>query len=112
MKKLSELKNDDLLVITPKGRDGCVMDKREFLESYYYLDKEDIKVAVAAEQYAMFDLEDALESLEDDMHEDWLGNVIGAIPEEVREHIEAEVNSYLQKEPTYYPGEAVDWQNE
>lgn len=39
------------------------------------------------------------------------GNVIGAIPEEVREHIEAEVNSYLQKEPTYYPGEAVDWKN-
>lgn len=70
-----------------------------------------MEVAIAAEQYAAFYLEDALESLEDDMHEGWLSNVMGAIPKEVRKKLETEINSYLQKEPTYYPGEAVDWEN-
>lgn len=109
MKKITELKDDDLLVITPEGQDGIVMDKKEFLQSHYYLDKDKIAVSVAEERFADFDLGYALEALEDDMHEDWLGNVLDAIPKEVRERIETEINSYLQKEPTYYPEEIVSW---
>lgn len=111
MKKLSDLKDDILLYVTPKGYDGTVMDKEEFLQSSYYLDRDDVEVAIAKETSASFDLYCALECLEDDMHEDWLGNVMNAIPDDVRERIETEINSYLDKEPTYYPGEAVDWLN-
>lgn len=111
MKKLSELIDDTLLCVTPKGFDGRVIDKKEFMQSSYYLDGGDVEVAIAKETFASFDLYYALECIEDDMHEDWLSDVISAIPKEVRERIEAEINSYLEKEPTYYPGEAVDWLN-
>lgn len=111
MKKLSDLKEDVLLCVTPKGYDGTVMDKEEFMQSSYYIDRDDVEVAIAKETFASFDLYYAIEWLEDDMHEDWLGNVMTAIPTEVRERIEAEINGYLEKEPTYYPGEAVDWEN-
>lgn len=109
MKKLSDLKDDVLLCVTPKGYDGAVMDKEEFIQSSYYLDRDDVEVAVAKETFASFDLYYAFECIEDDMHEDWLSNVISAIPKEVRERIEAEINGYLEKEPTYYPGETVEW---
>lgn len=111
MKKLSEIANDTLLTVTPKGYDGTTMDKEEFMQSSYYLDRADVEVAIAKETFASFDLYYALECLEDDMHDDWLSNVMSAIPKEVRERIEAEINGYLEKEPTYYPGESVDWQN-
>lgn len=111
MKKLSDLKDDILLYVTPKGYDGTVMDKEKFLQSSYYLDRDNVEVAIAEETFASFDLYYALECLEDDMHEDWLSNVMSTIPKEVRERIEAEINSYLEKEPTYYPSEAIDWKN-
>lgn len=111
MIKLYDLKDDILLLVTPKGYDGKVMDKKEFIQSRYYLDRDDVDVAIAEETFASFNLYYALEYLEDDMHEDWLSNVMSGIPEEVRERIEAEINGYLEKEPTYYPGEAVNWVN-
>lgn len=112
MKKLSEIDDDTLLTVTPKGYDGTVMDKEEFMQSSYYIDRDEVDVAIAEETFASFSLYYALECLEDDMHEDWLSNVMSAIPKDVRERIEAEINSYLDKEPTYYPGEAVDWLTE
>ena len=87
------------------------MDKEEFMQSHYYLEKSDVEVTIATEQFANFNLYYALEMLEDDMHEDWLSNVMDSIPKEVKERIENEVNDYLKKEPTYYPGEKVDWTN-
>lgn len=111
MKRLSELKKDDYLVITPEGYDTFVMDKEEFMQSHWYLDQENVEVSLAEERFADFNLYYALECLEDDMHEDWLGNVKNSIPKDVRERIEKEVNSYLKKEPTYYPGEKIDWLN-
>lgn len=111
MKKLSELGDDTYLVIEPLNYDAIVMDKAEFMQSHWYLDKDVVKVTVAKETYANFDLYYALECIEDDMHEDWLSNVMNSIPVEVRERIEQEINEYLEKEPTYYPGEEVDWLN-
>ena len=111
MKKLSEIKNDTYLVIEPLNYDAIIMDKTEFMQSHWYLDKELVKVSLAKKVYAEFDLHYALECIEDDMHEDWLSNVIHAIPTEVREKIEKEINGYLEKEPTYHPGEEVDWKN-
>lgn len=111
MKKLYDLKDDILLCVTLKGYDVKVMDKKEFMQSGYYLDRDDVDVAIAEETFASFNLYYALECLEDDMHEDWLNNVMSEIPEEVRERIETEINGYLKKEPTYYPGETVDWVN-
>lgn len=111
MKKLSEIKDDDYLVIEPLNYDAVVMDKVEFMQSCWYLDKELVKVSLAKEKYADFDLYYALECIEDDMHEDWLSNVMNSIPTEVRERIEKEINGYLEKEPTYYPEEEVDWLN-
>ena len=46
------------------------------------------------------------------MHEDWLSDVMNSIPIEVRERIEKEINGYLEKEPTYYPGEEIEWRAE
>lgn len=112
MKKLSEIKNDTYLVIEPLNYDAVVMDKDEFMQSHWYLDKELVKVSLAKEVYAKFDLYYALECIEDDMHEDWLSNVMEDIPAEVRERIEKEIDEYLKKEPTYYPGEEIDWKNE
>lgn len=111
MKKLSDLADDTLLTVTLSGYDVAVMDKEEFLQSSFYLDRDDVEVAIAEEVFASFDLYYALECLEDDMHEDWLSNVMSTIPKEVRTRIEAEINGYLEKEPTYYPSEAVDWLN-
>lgn len=111
MKKLSELDDDTYLVIEPLNCDSRVMDKAEFMQSHWYLDKEAVKVTVAKEVYANFDLHYALECIGDDMHEDWLSNVMDSIPIEVRERIEKEINGYLEKEPTYYPGEEVYWLN-
>lgn len=112
MKKLSEVKNDTYLVVEPLDYDGVVMDKAEFIQSHWYVDKEDVKVSIANEICQTFDLYYALECLEDDMHEDWLSNIMNSIPLEVRERIEGEINGYLAKEPTYYPGEEVDWKTE
>lgn len=110
MIKLEDINNDDYLIIEPKDYyDSFVMDKEEFMQSHWYLDKEDIKVFTVKEEYACFDLECALECMEDDMHEDWLSNVLNSIPEEVKGRIENEVNEYLKKEPTYYPNVEVDW---
>lgn len=109
MKFLSELNNDELLIIEQKDYDPIIMDKTEFTKSHYFLDGEDVKVSQAKETFANFDLYYALECIEDDMHEDWLSNVMDSIPEEVRERIEKEINGYLEKEPTYYPGEEVFW---
>jgi hypothetical protein len=111
MKKLSEIQNDAYLVIEPSNYDAIIMNKAEFMQSHWYLDKELVKASLAKETYATFDLYYALECIEDDMHEDWLSNVMDSIPKEVREGIEKEINGYLEKEPTYYPGEEVDWLN-
>lgn len=108
MKNLSELNEGTYLVVEPIGYDSILMDKREFVQSNWYLDEEKVKVSLAKEVYATFDLYYALECIEDDMHEDWLGNVMSQIPNEVRDRIEKEINTYLEKEPTYYPGEEVD----
>lgn len=109
MKFLSELNDDELLIIERKHYDPIIMDKIEFMKSHYFLDDEDIKVSLAKETYVNFDLYYALECIEDDMHEDWLSNVMYSIPVEVRERIEKEINGYLEKEPTYYHGEEVFW---
>lgn len=109
MKKLDDLKDDDLLIITPEGYDTRLMEKKEFVQSSYYADRENVEVATATEVCASFDLEAALETMEDEMHEDWLGNVMDAIPKDVRKRIEEEINGYLEKEPTYYPKESVTW---
>lgn len=109
MKKLCDLNNEDFLMIEEKGNDPVVMSKEEFLQSSYYTDKENVKVSIGEAVYARFSLIPALEMLQDDMFEDWLDFVIEAIPEEVRERIEDEVNGYLIKYPSYYPGEEIDW---
>lgn len=111
MKKLSEIKDDTYLVVDPLNYDAIVMDKYEFIGSHWYLDKELVKVSLAKETYAIFNLYNALEYISDDMHEDWLSNVMDSIPTEVRERIEKEINEYLKKEPTYYPGEEIDLEN-
>lgn len=110
MKKLQELNKEDYLVIEI-GYDSILIDKEKFMQSHWYLDKEPVKVYLAKYTYATFDLYYALECLEDNMHEDWLSNVMDAIPDEVRERIEKEINGYLEKEPTYYPGEEIEWLN-
>lgn len=110
MKKLTELDDDCLLVVDKAEYDPKLMSKKEFVESHYYLDREDVDVSIADERYASFDLQYALECVgEDEMHEDWLENVMDRIPKEVRERIEAEINEYLNKEPTYYPGKLISW---
>lgn len=109
MKKLSELKNDDWLIVKPEGYEIGSVTKEEFLELDCYLYVEPVRVFVAEREVASFDLEYALECLEDDMHEDWLEHVLDAIPTEVRKRIEAEINGYLKANPTYYPGEEVCW---
>lgn len=112
MKKLSEIKENDYLVIEPLNYDAVVMDKTEFVQSHWYLDRELVKVSLAQERYANFDLYYALECIGGDMHEDWLSNVMYSIPKEVRERIEKEINGYLEREPTYYLGEEIDWKTD
>lgn len=110
MIKLENINNDDYLIIEPKDYyDSFLMDKKEFMQSHWYLDKEDVRVFTVKEEYVYFDLAYALEWIGDDMHEEWLSNVLNSIPEEVKERIENEVNEYLKKEPTYYPDVEVDW---
>lgn len=109
MKYLEDLKDDELLIVTPNGCDAEVMECEEFLQSSYYTDRDDVEVATAKPMYARFDLFDTLESLQDDMFEDWLERVTDDIPTDVRVRIEKEINCYLDKHPTYYPDEMVEW---
>lgn len=111
MKKISEIDESAYLVIEPIGDESILMDKEEFMQSHWFLNQENVKVSLAKETYAVFNLYYALECIEDDMHEDWLENVMDAIPKEVRERIEKEINSYLEREPAYYPGEEIEWLN-
>lgn len=111
MKKLSEISKDTMLIIMENACDGVVMDKEDFLQSHYYIDKDyaNVKVAIADEMYASFDLESALQSIgEDEMHEDWLENVMDKLSD-ARENIEKIINAVLETEPTYYDGEKLEW---
>lgn len=112
MKFLNEVNNDELLIITKRNCDGEVMTKEDFLQSSIYLDKENAEVHIAESVYAKFEFYYAMECLEDDMHEDWLDNVMNNIPSEVVKKIEDEINLYLKREPSYTDGEFVDWERD
>lgn len=111
MKKLSELSNDILLCV--EIDEIYVMSKEEYMDSTFYLDRdtednEDIRVCIANPVYATFDLQYALEALEDEMYEDWLDDVLGDIPNEEKESIEKSINMFLHARPSYATGEEVD----
>lgn len=111
MKKLSELSNDTLLCV--EVDEFYVMPKEEYMISSFYLDRqsvdnEDIKVFLAKPVYATFDLRYALESLEDEMYEDWLDDVLSDISHEEIESIENSINKILHGRPSYSSGEKID----
>lgn len=113
VKKLSEIKDDTYLVIKPLNDDSILMDKTEFMQSHYYLDREPVKVYLGKAIYAHFDLHYALKCIKDDTFEDWSECIMNRISVDVKKRIENEINGYLQKVPTsYYPGEEVDWKTE
>lgn len=112
MKKLSEIKDYDYLIVVPKDYGHSkLMTKKKFLQSKYYAGEIEAVVTMAEEVYANFNILDALQALgeEDGMYEDWHGHVVDSIPQDIKNRIESEINSYVEKVPAYSPGELVDW---
>lgn len=115
MKNLSEIRNDTMLTVqTRDWSEFEVMSKQDFIESDTYVNRPYIEdsnypeVTIAVKSVAKFDLENALENLEDDMYEDWLPSVMSDISKEDRERIENDINKYLEGRPSYWEGEMVD----
>jgi len=115
MKKLSEINNETMLTVqTKEWSEFEVMSKQDFIESDTYVNRPYIEdsnypeVTVAVKSIAKFNLEYALESLEDEMYEDWLASVMRDISKEDRERIENDINKYLEARPSYWEGEMVD----
>ena len=94
MKKLSELKNEDMLMV---GDD--VISKEDLLEDLeYYKDKE---VFTTEKYYARVDafdmLENAFEYESDNMYEEWFDYIMEDITNEDIEEIQAILNRILHR---------------
>lgn len=50
MRKLSEIKDEDCLVIESLNDDTVVMNKNKFMQSHWYLDKKTAKVSLLAKK--------------------------------------------------------------
>lgn len=81
MKKLSELKDEDMLIV-----DGYVMSKEDFLNDLEFYKNEVNKVYTTTQYKAHIDgwdmLESALESEYDNMYEGWLDNIVSDVTDE------------------------------
>ena len=113
MKKLSEISNDTMITVEHRyDGDFEVMSKADFLESAYFLDfpvEPFPMITIADAVRARFSLSDAIETLSDEMHEDWFSDVGYALAEALNiKEIEKKINDILDEYPTYYQGETIN----
>lgn len=116
MKKLSELPNGLMLVISIKGRDSQVMTKKDLLEDLdFWETRNEVKpkVFIGDKVVAGFSFESAIESAADEMYEDWQQDVwyeLAKLDIDF-EAIEEAIQKVFSDHSTYYEGEEVDIEN-
>lgn len=95
-KKLSELKDEDMLII-----DGTVRSKEDFLNELEFYKYEVDKVYTATQYKAHIDawdmLEGALENEYQNMYEDWFDNILSDVTEEDIKDIQSILDRILSR---------------
>lgn len=113
MKKLSELKNSDMVsVYYEEYFEPFVMSKEDFLESEYFEERKNnkIKLFMVQKEVVKFDLFDVLEEESENMYEDWYVHILEdlqSIGPEIEEFTN-KVNEILNGRPSYYNGEEIE----
>lgn len=110
--KLSQILGSQLLYIERgKYSDPVTMDKTDFINSDYFLNKEavDVKVFIAVPKVTKFILYDWIEWLGEENYEDWSSDVYNEIMEiPITDEFILLVNKIFKDYPTYYPGQKVE----
>lgn len=98
--KLSEMKNEDLILAEDEYNNFSVINKTDYLNDINGY----VNIFVAEENIVTFDLEYMLENYEDETHEDWAETVY-------EELLETNISETIQKvfnsNPTYFEGEKI-----
>ena len=110
--KLSQILASQLLYIEKdKYSEPEIMDKTDFINSDYFLNKEtvDVKVFIAVPEVTKFVLYDWIEWLGEENYEDWSSDVYNEIMENpITNEFILLVNKIFKNHPTYYPGKSVE----
>lgn len=110
--KLSQILGSQLLCIERgKYSDPVIMNKTDFINSDYFLNKEavDVKVFIAKPEITTFVLWDWIEWLGEENYEDWSGIVYEEIIDNpITDEFILLVNKIFKNHPTYYPGQKVE----
>jgi hypothetical protein len=107
MKKLSELSDETILLVT---NDLHCMTKKEFLESSYFLDGEVCQVVLGQREVEHFDLDAMIEEKAENMYEDWDEHVMSDFTKEewgILRNAEEIINKVFNNRATYYEGDLV-----
>ncbi len=107
MRKLSEFNDEVMLIFDGEYHEIVVMSKKDFMESDYLKLKPN--VFIADEVSVKFDIEDYIEYRSDEMHEDWVENVMNDIDKnnEVVRNFAEYINKIFETNITYYEGEKI-----
>lgn len=108
--KLSQITASQYLYIE-KGKysDPVIMEKNDFINSSYFLDKESVNVFIAVPEVTNFVLYDWIEWLGEENYEDWVGIVYEEIMDNpITDKFILLVNKIFKNHPTYYPGKPVE----
>lgn len=110
--KLSQILGSQLLYIERgKYSDPVIMNKTDFINSDYFLNKEavDVKVFIAKPEITTFVLWDWIEWLGEENYEDWAITVYNEIMgNPITNEFILLVNKVFKDHPTYYPGRLVE----
>ncbi|PVE16825.1 GTP-binding protein [Clostridium perfringens] len=96
-KKLSELKNEDMLII-----DGTVMSKEDLLNDFeFYIENHGNEIYTTTKYKANIDawdmLESALENEYQNMHEEWFDNIVSDVTDEDIKDIQSILDRILSR---------------
>jgi len=113
MVKLSELSNDTMICLD--NGDITVMSKEEFMNSFYYIDRdtdECPEVYTTEITNIKFDAKDWINySGQDETYEDWEQDMYYSIGEENIKLIENIMNKTSEKYPIYWKDQKIDINN-
>lgn len=110
--KLSQIPSFQLLYIEKdKYSDPEIMDKTDFINSDYFLNKEtvEVNVFIAVPEVTRFSLYDWIEWLGEENYEGWTGIVYDEIMNDpIADKFILLVNKIFENHPTYCPGKLVE----
>lgn len=109
MKKLSELKNDELVIVEYKGGTTEVIPAEDIHHCIEYNEGYELEFYTAVEDAVCIDVETLIEAFADEQYEDWDQDMY----EELKDSPEAKAfvevfNRAAQERATYHMGHKID----